>query len=278
MIGAEKLAAESARNELEETRSSLRAELETERAAHEQAKIALNDIRSTLARTLGAGALDLAGDGGNAQDQPSPAGAIFGQPEDSSRANGLTGPSAVAATAFNMMTDMTAAGDALNNPDLDEADIEDREGVSLDLPSTIDGVEMQTDLEKEESDSADDDAASSQQPLGGMFRPLSTETLERKRPTAFLDQRPDNVDDLLAIDGISPEIEGRLNDCGCYQYGQLADLTSEDVAWLAEEIGLSSFQIAADRWVEQAKELSVDNGIEDKQAIVEPIDRQNAAS
>ena len=38
---------------------------------------------------------------------------------------------------FSMMTDMAAAGEALNNPDLDEADIEDREDPSLDLSSTI---------------------------------------------------------------------------------------------------------------------------------------------
>ncbi|MEM8949645.1 MAG: hypothetical protein AAGC99_09965 [Pseudomonadota bacterium] len=271
LIGAEKLAAENARAELEDMRRSLSAELETERTAHEQAKIALNDIRSTLARTLGASTFDVAGDGGAAQDTSSSANAVFGQAEEAEQANGLNGSSARAATAFNMMTDVAAAGDALNNPDLDEADIEDREGVSLDLPSTIETVEMPA-----EGDHGGDDSAPPKPPHGGMFRPTPTEAIERKRPMAFLDQRPDDIDDLLAIDGISPEIEGRLHDCGCYRYDQLADLSTEDIAWLADEIGLSSFQIASDRWIEQAKALGPEKDAKDDHEVVEESDRQNA--
>ncbi len=150
-----------------------------------------------------------------------------------------------------MMTDLTAADDALNNPDLDEADIEDQEGVSLDLSATI------------ETDSTPDRIG---------FRPLPSDPVERERPAIFLDQRPDDGDDLQAIDGIGPETEQSLHDSGCYHYSQIADLASEDIAWLAEKIGLSSDQIAADRWVEQAKSLRS----KAEAVIVEPDDRQNA--
>ncbi|MGI9489815.1 MAG: hypothetical protein ACR2RF_28805 [Geminicoccaceae bacterium] len=247
LIGAEKLAAESARTELEQTRERMQAELVAERAAHEQAKNALNDIRSTLTRTLGSAALDLPGD--NSSD------AAIAAPStsDFARANGMISPSAGTntTTPFSMMTDMAAAGDALNNPDLDEADIEDQEGVGLDLSATIAKNSMTDSIE---------------------VPPPTSDPIERKRPAIFQGQRPDDGDDLQAIDGIGPETERSLHDSGCYHYSQLADLASEDIAWLAEEIGLSSDQIAADRWVEQAKSLRS----EVEAALITSDDRQNA--
>ena len=246
LIGAEKLAAESARSELEQTRASMQAELETERVAHEQARNALNDIRSTLARTLGSGALDLPG--GNASDAAADTTGEFTR-----AASMTTSPPAGRGmtTPFSMMTDMAAAGDALNNPDLDEADIEDQEGVSLDLSATI---EKNTD------------------PDSIAFPSPTSDPIERERPAIFQDQSPDDGDDLQAIDGIDPEIERSLHDSGCYRYSQLADLTSEDIAWLAEEIGLSSDQVASDCWVEQAKSLRS----EAEAALTASDDRQNA--
>ncbi len=254
LIGAEKLAAESARSELEQTRGRMRAELDTERAAHEQAKTALNDIRSTLARTLGPAALDLpGGDAPGAADAPGTTAATPSAGDDLARTDGMTSPLAGTdlTAPFSMMTDPMAEGDALNSSDLDEADIEDQEGVSLDLSATI------------ETDPTPDRIA---------FRPSSPEPIERERPAIFQGERPDDVDDLQAIDGIGPEIERSLHDSGCYRYSQIADLTSEDIAWLADEIGLSSDQIAADRWVEQAKSLR--SGTE--AALIASDDRQNA--
>ena len=225
----------------------MQAELVAERAAHDQAKNALNDIRSTLTRTLGSAALDLPGDSSSDATVATPSASDF------ARANGMTSQSAGTntMTPFNMMTDMAAAGDALNNPDLDEADIEDQEGVGLDLSATI------------EKNSVPDSIA---------FPPPTSDPIERKRPAIFLDQRPDDGDDLQAIDGIGPETERSLQDSGCYHYSQLADLSSEDIAWLAEEIGLSSDQIAAERWVEQAKSLRS----EVEAALIASDDRQNA--
>lgn len=248
LIGAEKLAAESARTELDGIRSRMQAKLDAERAAHEQARTALNDIQSTLARTLSSGALDPAD--GNA-------GAFA---ENAGSANVET----PVAAPFNLMADIKTADDGLNDPDLDAADIEDREEVGLGLPSTI-----ETNTTPETSDQA---FASPPEPIGLRYLPSTSD--ERQRPAIFLDQRPDDVEDLQAIDGISPEIERRLHACGCYRYGQLADLASDDITWLAEETGLSSYQIAADRWVEQAKSLRS----ETDRALDGSTDQKNVAS
>lgn len=281
LIGAEKLAAESARTELAEVRASMQATLETERSAHQQATSALNDIRSALARTLGAGALDLGGDDLRAPAAPSSSRSIgSGYAGDVDRMDGMTGPLAGAGvtTAFSMMTDMAAAGDALNNPDLHEADIEDREGVGLDLSSTIEKNSMPVEPHEEGDDEADEEGDEADDPGSTStldpiaFRTPPLEPVEGQRPAAFLDERPDDADDLQAIDGIGPEIESDLHESGCYCFGQLADLTSEDVAWLAREIGLGSDQITTERWIEQAKSLRS----EADRGLAELAEQQNA--
>ena len=153
------------------------------------------------------------------------------------------------------MTDIAAAGDALNNPDMDEADIEDREDPSLDLSTTID-LEREPELEPEsepepepaldqgsepatevEPDPTSDPGA--QDPIEVIdplpapapdrleLESLPEEPVRRKRPPILLDQRPADVDDLQAINGISADIERRLNNCGCYHYLQIAELTAE---------------------------------------------------
>ena len=56
MVGAEKLAAQSARSELGQLRQEMQQALDVERQASAQTRKALNDIQSTLARTFGQGA------------------------------------------------------------------------------------------------------------------------------------------------------------------------------------------------------------------------------
>ena len=235
LIGAEKLAAETARAELDKSRAELQAEIATERAAHQQAKVALNDIRSTLARTLGADVLNLA----DGADQGAPGGAPL--------------TTARAPAPFSLMTDMTAAGDALNNPDLDEADIEDRDDGSLELPTIAEDDDGAPEAKAEVVD-----APSSPERIE--LRPVPVEAAPAVRPGGFLERQPERVDDLTAIDGISAEIEQRLREKGCYRFRQLADLTPPEVDWLARAIDVTPYQIAADRWIVQAKELAAKAG------------------
>ena len=260
LIGAEKLAAESARAELEQTRSTMQATLDAERAAHQQATTALDDIRSTLARTLGTAALGLAEDG-----TPTAPLATDGMSD--------TTPPEGRRAAFSMMTDIAAAGEALNNPDLDEADIEDREDLSLDLSSPID---VEPTSEEPDSEAGDRHLP----PANGRveLRPLPGGTAPSRRPSAFLDERPDDVDDLTAISGISADIERRLQENGCYRYRQLAELTPNDIDWLAAKIGLTADKIAAERWVEQARELGQKAAADKRPIFFSPEDRRNTAS
>lgn len=272
LIGAEKLAVENARTELdkarigwEETRAEMQAAFEAERTAHEQAKRALDDIRSTLSKTFGPEAFGMAAANGSAVDadpeRPAPLQA---------RGHNLT--------ALPLVMDMAAAGEALNYPDHDEADIEDREDMSLELVSSFDTEPDATlYLEPEEvvevAEPADSEAE---------IREIGAGRAERQgpeapaRPEGFLDQAPDQADDLKAIEGIGEGIERRLNDQGCYQYRQLADLTAKDIDWLSAAIDVTPSQIAADRWVQQAKRL--EGGAEDDATFEGgTADRKNAA-
>lgn len=250
LVGAEKLAAESARAELSEARASMEAKLEAEREHHKQAKIALDDIRSTLARTFGEGALTLGGglatsaglqglsatDGGSADDNPT---------EEASVSADMTSFQVEADRPAAVMTDTGADLD-----DLDEADIEDWEDDSLDLPPTID-----PNLETPEADIA---APAKLERVE--LRPIMDEPAKAQRPTILFDRQPDDIDDLKAIVGISEDLERRLHQLGLYHYRQLASFSQQDVDWLARSIDVTPYQIMADRWVEQAKDLQHQDG------------------
>lgn len=281
LIGAEKLAAESARNELLHARVTMEAEMKAERAAYVQAKLALDDIRSTLSRTLGPAAAGIVGSAEPAEEQGQPANERIGGDVGRTDSGAGSERGRDVAAPFSMLTDISVAGDALNNPDLDEADIEDREEVSLELSPTIDAEETQELDPASTPDMAEaiEIVDPTPAPSSGRveLRPLPIEPAEPKRPAIFLDQRPDDVDDLQTIDGISPEIERRLHDAGCYRYRQLAELSPKDIDWLARKIDVTAFQIAADNWGDQARSLIKDSDADEGSFFFERTDRENAA-
>lgn len=244
LIGAEKLSAEAARNELEHTRAGMQAELDAERSAHNKAKIALEDIRSTLAKTFGAEAANMVAGGANT--------GTGWQGASESNTAARRGE----ASSLNMMTDFAAAGDALNNPDLDEADIEDREDTTLDLSPNID-VEAAPRLEVKVSEAPDDDDQSRAVPDRIELQPLTSKPIELSRPANALPRHPDDADDLQAIEGITPEIVKQLHESGCYYFHQLAAMTAGDIDGLAKAVSVTPDRIARDRWIQQAKRLAV---------------------
>ncbi len=252
-IGAEKLAAENARSELDETRRDMQAALDVERAAHHQAKSALDDIRSTLARTLGPAAAELADmdAAGTAAGNAAGGATTPARPETLSddrpaRAGKSFGPSS---GIFESAIDIAAAGEALNNPDLDEADIEDREDTNLEFVATIDPEPSA----REPAEMLD--AEPPLRPDRIELRALPEEPGHGRRPDFLHGQRPDRVDDLKAIDGVGADVETRLNDAGCHHYGQLAAMNGAHVGWLSDAIGVPADRILAERWVEQARAL-----------------------
>ena len=68
-------------------------------------------------------------------------------------------------------------------------------------------------------------------------------------------ERPDDADELKRIKGIGPVIEKTLNELGIYQFKQIADFTSDNVAWVDKYISFPG-RIDREEWVSQAKALA----------------------
>ena len=62
-------------------------------------------------------------------------------------------------------------------------------------------------------------------------------------------------DDLKKIWGIGPVMERILNEHGIYYYRQIAELSGEEITWVAARIDTFPDRIARDRWLEQAADL-----------------------
>jgi len=263
LIGTERRAAETARAELEDYRADMQALMGAERDEHRRAKIALADIRSALTRTLGADTLSAIVDDGPGEHSQSDPAAALSFKEDSSPI-----PS-------NPETNRGVVDEALDAPTLDEIDIEDREDPDLTLPPTIEtALEPGPDVEPSNGIELVDPPSQPGETIE--LKPVQAELIGLNRPALFNEQRSDNVDNLQAIEGIGSEIERRLHENGCYRYRQLAELTSDDMDWLAQAIDVPPYQINADRWIEQAKTLQSGPGHDG--AYSNSADRENAPS
>ena len=253
LIGAERLAAENARADLETLRADMEMRFEAERADHEKAKIALADIRSALARTLGTEALTVT-------IEESPAEPVQTDTDES--------PHPIDHDGFQLHEEPSRimTDEAPDSSALDEVDIEDREETNLDLPPIIEtALEPEHDRQEiSEVDVTETLSESVPETIELGAAPATSNSLDR--PALFREPRPESLDDMQAIDGIDPEIEHRLHEHGCYHYQQLAALTSDDLDWLAEAIDVPAYQINADRWIEQAKTLLSMHGERDTAA------------
>lgn len=61
--------------------------------------------------------------------------------------------------------------------------------------------------------------------------------------------------DLTAITGIGPVIEGELNEVGIYTFEQISKLGAKEMEYLAGLTGVTKELIQSEEWVKQAKEL-----------------------
>ena len=75
------------------------------------------------------------------------------------------------------------------------------------------------------------------------------EPAEATAPQNLFETRPDKVDDLKLINGVGPVFEKMLNEHGIYQFDQIAKFSSEDVAWMATQLGAFPDRIERDDWV-----------------------------
>ena len=246
LIGTERLAADNARNELEKTRREAGDVLQSEREEHQKAKTALEEIQTALARAVGPAAALLASEPTDKPDN-----------QDRSHGDDQTDPQFPTLVSSDLLasSDMALADDALNNPDPDEADSEDREDVNVDLPETIDVDEPAATEQGDALDPAFSPTANPPEPPHSTQPHSTDEEASEDRPEFLYAGQPGRVDDLQAIDDIGAAIEARLHNIGCYHFSQLARMTSADIDWLAEAIDIPSERIMTERWIEKAREL-----------------------
>jgi len=74
------------------------------------------------------------------------------------------------------------------------------------------------------------------------------------KPLGF-SERPNKVNDLKRIKGVGAVIETTLNELGFYQFGQIAEWSDENVAWVENFISFPG-RIGRENWVMQAKTLA----------------------
>ena len=68
--------------------------------------------------------------------------------------------------------------------------------------------------------------------------------------------RKSGADDLKAIKGVGPKLETMLNGMGFYHYDQIAKWSSEEIAWVDQNLEGFKGRVSRDNWVDQAKTLA----------------------
>lgn len=76
---------------------------------------------------------------------------------------------------------------------------------------------------------------------------------ERAQPLLFA-ETPAACDDLRAIKGIGPKINGVLNALGIYTYAQIADWSPAEVAWVEDKLDFRG-RVTREGWQAQAQAL-----------------------
>ncbi|MDJ0995468.1 MAG: endonuclease [Dinoroseobacter sp.] len=64
------------------------------------------------------------------------------------------------------------------------------------------------------------------------------------------------ADDLKKIKGVGPKLEKLLNSHGFFHFGQIANWSASDVAWVDENLVGFKGRATRDEWVDQAKKLA----------------------
>ncbi|MEM9013389.1 MAG: endonuclease [Pseudomonadota bacterium] len=76
------------------------------------------------------------------------------------------------------------------------------------------------------------------------------------KPETLSAARDGKADDLKQIKGVGPKLEQLLNSMGFYHFDQVAAWTSEEVAWVDENLEGFKGRVSRDNWVAQAKVLA----------------------
>jgi predicted flap endonuclease-1-like 5' DNA nuclease len=80
--------------------------------------------------------------------------------------------------------------------------------------------------------------------------------VEGIKPETLDGPRGGVADDLKRIKGIGPKLEQLCNELGFYHFEQIANWSSNEVAWVDSNLAGFSGRVVRDNWIEQAKTLA----------------------
>lgn len=79
-------------------------------------------------------------------------------------------------------------------------------------------------------------------------------TEDTGKPLGFT-ARPDQTDDLKRIKGVGAVLENTLNELGVYQFVQIAEWNTDNVAWVGDFLSFKG-RIEREDWIVQARTLA----------------------
>ncbi|MEM8980778.1 MAG: NADH-quinone oxidoreductase subunit NuoE [Pseudomonadota bacterium] len=78
------------------------------------------------------------------------------------------------------------------------------------------------------------------------------------KPKVMKAARAGGPDDLKRIKGVGPKLEALLHRLGFFHFDQVAAWTSDEIAWVDDNLEGFKGRVSRDNWVEQAKTLATD--------------------
>ncbi|MEM9911023.1 MAG: NADH:ubiquinone oxidoreductase, partial [Pseudomonadota bacterium] len=74
-----------------------------------------------------------------------------------------------------------------------------------------------------------------------------------QKPAGMSGPRDGGADDLKQIKGVGPKLEKLLHSMGFYHFDQIAGWSSDEVAWVDENLEGFKGRVSRDGWIDQAK-------------------------
>jgi len=86
--------------------------------------------------------------------------------------------------------------------------------------------------------------------------PMMSAPVMGKKPEGLAAARGGRADDLKIIKGIGPSLEKLCHSLGYYHFDQIAQWTSEEIAWVDDNLEGFKGRVTRDEWVPQARILA----------------------
>jgi len=92
--------------------------------------------------------------------------------------------------------------------------------------------------------------------------PATAQEARGTKPATLTAARDGGPDDLKMIKGVGPKLEALLHKLGFFHFDQVAAWTSDEVAWVDQNLEGFKGRVTRDNWVAQAKTLSTGGSTE----------------